>query len=306
MKWAGGKSHLLPQLVPFFPKDLEGRRFVEPFMGSAAVFFHVKQTLKPRECVLLDVNEDLVNLFQRVRDDLEDLLPYLQELHGRHNAPGITEAERKVFYYEQRANHNKRGEERGNRLQQAARFLYLNKTCFNGLHRVNKKGEFNVPMGRYKNPNICDTEHLRRASELLQGVTIDVLSFHHCHAHIGHGDFVYLDPPYEPLTRTSSFTAYARHDFTADDQRALNQLLRQVDHRCEWLLSNSTAALIEELYDDPERWPKHDVWAGRSINSAAKKRGKIRELLVKNYRLEEEEMLISPLREREMQVGISP
>ena len=277
LKWAGGKGQLLEQFRSLMPASLAGRGYVEPFMGSGAVFFDVVQTRSPARCTLLDANPQLVNLFAQVRDNLDGLLPILAEHRGRHNAPGLSEEDRKVYYYSVRAAQPTCGT-----VEAAARFLYLNKTCFNGLHRLNSKGQFNVPIGSYASPAIFDPAHLRAASALLQGVRIETSSFRDCERFVDDGDFVYLDPPYEPLSATSSFTAYAKDAFTRDDQTALRDLLLRLAGRCEWMASNSTAEFIESLYDQPGMF-KHHVLASRSINSVSAGRGKIRELVVTSY-----------------------
>lgn len=280
LKWAGGKTQLIEAFRDFMPNSLEGRGYVEPFMGSAAVFFDVVQTRKPARCTLLDANPELVNLFVQVRDHLDLLLLVLTEHRDRHNAPGLPHEERKAYYYAVRAEAPRAGS-----TEAAARFLYLNKTCFNGLHRLNSNGGFNVPMGDSKQPAIFDPAKLRSASFLLQGVTIETSSFRDCERFIRDGDFVYLDPPYEPLSATSSFTAYAKDAFTRDDQTALRDWLARIAPRCDWMASNSTAEFIEELYDHPGMY-KHQVFASRSINSVGSGRGKIRELVVTSYPVE--------------------
>lgn len=279
LKWAGGKGQLLQQFGRFFPDSLAGRGYVEPFMGSGAVFFHVLQTRHPARCTLLDANPQLVNLFVQVRDHLDALVPVLTEHRRRHNEPGLSDEDRKAYYYGVRAAEPAEGS-----VEAAARFLYLNKTCFNGLHRLNSKGKFNVPIGSYQSPAIFDTAQLEAASELLSGVTIETCSFRDSERFIADGDFVYLDPPYEPLSLTSSFTAYAKDAFTRDDQTALADMLERLTPRCEWMASNSTAEFIERLYERPGMH-KHHVLASRSINSAASGRGKIQELVVTSYRV---------------------
>ena len=283
LKWAGGKGQLLEQFARFFPETLEGRHYVEPFVGSGAVFFHVKQTLNPRSCTLLDVNPEMINAFRQIRDNVEELILILSAHKSEHNREGIGDDERKVYYYAVREQQPAHDSTEG-----AARFIYLNKTCFNGLHRLNSKGRFNVPIGSYKNPAIFDANHLRQVAALLCGVAIETAPFQKCTDYIGQGDFVYFDPPYEPLSRTSSFTSYAKDDFTPANQRELHDLVDSLTGRCDWMLSNSTAPLIEELYDTP-RFHKHHVLASRSINRNAEGRGKIQELLVTNYEAKKEE-----------------
>lgn len=277
LKWAGGKGRLVPQLRGHMPATLAGRGYVEPFMGSAAMFFHVRRHLAPARCTLLDANPELVNLFVQVRDHLDRLLPLLRAHQDRHNAHGITRKARSDYYYEVRA-----AVPEPSSLASAARFLYLNKTCYNGLHRVNRRGEFNVPIGSYVRPTICDAAGLARASRALQGVTLAVCSFRACEEHIRPGDFVYLDPPYEPLSASSNFNAYAADGFTRADQQALRDMLAKLGQRAEWMLSNSTAPFIEELYARPGMYRRH-VHAARMINSVGSRRGNVPELVVTNY-----------------------
>ncbi len=277
LKWAGGKNRLLKQFQPYFPETLEGRGYIEPFLGSGAVFFYVIQHLRPARCTLLDANPELINLFEHVRSRLDALLPLLVQHRDTHNADGITEENRREYYLSVRA-----AQHSPDSPESAARFLYLNKTCFNGLHRLNRQGQFNVPMGRYKQPKIFDEAHLRAVSALLQPVTLLTCPFQQCSDLIQENDFLYLDPPYEPISRTSSFTGYAREGFTQDDQRRLATLMREQSPRCQWLLSNSTSPLFDEIYNEPD-WRKAKVMAGRAINVKGNGRQKIPELLVMNY-----------------------
>jgi DNA adenine methylase len=273
LKWAGGKGQLLAQFAPFLPLTLAGRGYVEPFVGSGAMFFYVMQNLHPRTCTLLDVNPELIATWRSLRDNVESVIEILTEHKARHNAPHSSEDARRRYYLAVRAAEPTHSAER------AARFIYLNKTCFNGLHRLNSKGKFNVPMGRYRHPTIFEAEHLRQVSRLLQNVTLEVCRFQDCERYIHQGDWVYFDPPYEPVSRTANFTGYAKDEFTPDNQRELRDLVLRLSGKCDWILSNSTAPLIEELYGAPQ-FEKHQVWASRLINSAPDKRGKVAELLI--------------------------
>lgn len=277
LKWAGGKTQLLPQLAPLLPGDLAGRRYIEPFLGSGAVFFDLAHTNIFSSCVLRDGNPELINAYVRVRDDLEELLVALRSHESEHNAPGISAEARKVYYYDIRAEQPEPGS-----VTSAARLIYLNKTCFNGLYRLNRKGEFNVPIGSYKNPTICDEERLRTASRVLREVAIDSADFRRLIDIVQSGDFLYLDPPYAPLSSTSSFTNYSGTGFSQKDQEDLRDVLVSISDRCEWMLSNSSADLIKELYDIPGLHCQR-VSANRAINSKAHRRGKIDELIITNY-----------------------
>lgn len=264
IKWAGGKGRLLRQYQPFFPDRAEIDRYYEPFIGSASVFFY----LQPLAPTLADVNEKLVEVYKVVRDHVEDLIPALQK-HKNENE----------YYYQIRAL-NPAGL---SPVERAARIIFLNKTCYNGLYRENSRGEFNVPFGRYKNPKISDPGRLRAASEALQGAKIVCADFATVVSGAGTGDFVYFDPPYVPLNATSSFTAYNQHGFGLDDHRRLAETFNELDRKgCRVMLSNSSAPLVYELYGR-KGFNLIKIKARRSINSKAEKRGPVDELLITNY-----------------------
>lgn len=266
VKWAGGKGRLLSQLRPLLPRGVEHMRHVEPFVGGGALFF----SRQPGRALLTDINPSLVSTYQAVRDDVDTVIRALQGLARGHS---------KDAYYEVRERYNQ-----GRRLSKARRaamFIYLNKTCFNGLHRVNRKGEFNVPVGSYKNPRIVDESGLRTASELLRTASIERAGFEHLLESAKPGDFVYFDPPYEPVSETASFTAYSSGGFGRQDQTRLRDVYRALDRRgCKLMLSNSDVPFIRELYAD---FQVDTVAAPRAINCNAKKRGKVSEVVVRNY-----------------------
>lgn len=262
IKWAGGKGRLLPQMAPFFPPSDRYVRYFEPFLGGGAVFFF----LQPASAFLSDLNEELINAFKVVRDDVEELI---LSLYKHRN-----EAE---YYYRVRA----LDPHHLDPVERASRFIYLNKTCYNGLYRVNRKGQFNVPFGRYREPRIVDPEGLRAASLALQGTRLWVSDFAAALAKVGAGDFVYLDPPYHPLSPTASFTSYTSTDFGESDQRRLSELYKELDHRGALLmLSNSDTSLIHRLYDG---FLFIKIQARRAISCRADRRGPITELLILNY-----------------------
>ena len=266
LKWAGGKRQLLAQFAPLYPDRVE--RFVEVFTGSGAVFFDVQARFVPGECALLDHNEELVNCYRVVRDDVERLLPLLAKHGARHG---------REHYYRVRAQQTANLDA----VQRAARLMYLNRTCYNGLYRVNSRGEFNVPMGAYARPRILDEALLRAASGALRGATVEAADFREAAAYVRRGDFVYLDPPYVPLSPSSNFTSYTRAAFTTDDQRGLADVYRELDRAgCLVMLSNSATPLVRELYAG---FRIERVTARRAINSAGAKRGAIDELVVLNY-----------------------
>jgi DNA adenine methylase len=260
IKWAGGKSQLLSQYEPYLPKSFH--TYYEPFLGGGAVFFH----LKPERAVLSDSNEHLVTTYYCVRDYLDDLVALLQEHKARHCSD---------YYYQVRS-HQPTTE-----LEQAAKFIYLNKTCFNGLYRVNSKGLFNVPIGSYKDPAICDVDALSAASAALQGADLDVADFQVVADRATADDFVYLDPPYAPISDTSDFTGYTKDRFGEADQIRLRDLFTKLAWRgVKVALSNSDCLFIRELYQD---FQIIEVQAGRAINSNGSSRGKISELLIVSY-----------------------
>lgn len=265
VKWAGGKGRLLSQLTPLLPKGVRHMRHVEPFAGGAAFFF--AQT--PPRALLCDINQHLIGTYQAVRDELPAVVGYLREHAARHDSD---------HYYavRQRYNHDTMtGPER------AAAFLYLNRTCFNGLHRVNQKGHFNVPMGRYARPRILDEGLLRAASAQLAQADLRCATFESLLGLAKPGDFVYLDPPYEPVSQTASFTSYAKDGFDSAQQERLRDVYRELDRRgCKLMLSNSDVPRIRDLYRD---YNIDIVSAARAINCNGNKRGKVNEVVVRNY-----------------------
>jgi DNA adenine methylase len=270
LKWAGGKQRLLPQYTPFFPpKDVIGH-YYEPFVGSGALFFY----WQPRPSTLADRNAHLIELYRVVQQNVEALIEALR--------PHQNDAD---YYYAIRA----QDPALLSPVERAARLIYLNKTCYNGLYRENSKGKFNVPFGRYKNPKICDAPRLRAASRALQGVELVVGDFEAVTETAVAGDFIYFDPPYVPLSTTSSFTSYSKHGFGLDDQKRLAQTVRRLTQKGVLvMLSNSSAPLIYELYQGCRLV---EVQARRNINSKAHKRGPVKELLVLNYVPETGELL---------------
>ncbi len=266
LKWAGGKEMLLPQLEPFFPKDID--RYIEPFLGSGALFWHIATTRKPKTVILADTNEELINVYIQVRDSVEKLIRSLEKRKLAHFA-------NENYYYEVRAELPSKL----NPIERASRFIYLNRTCFNGLYRVNSKGEFNVPKGSYKNPNIVQTDNLREASKLLQGVSILCTPFQVTLRKAKPGDVVYLDPPYHPLKPTS-FTSYSVNIFGEKEQQDLKEEFdRLVNLGCTIIESNSDMPFIRNLYTN---YKLSTILAKRLINSKSAARGNINEAIIHN------------------------
>ncbi|MHC9540282.1 MAG: DNA adenine methylase [Vulcanimicrobiota bacterium] len=264
LKWAGGKGQLAPQLKAFFPKTIDG--YIEPFIGGGAIFFYLRDLERIKGRILLaDINEELINAYTAVRDNVDELIDALDAHKKRHCSE---------YYYEIRAEAYTPG------VEGAARTIYLNKTGFNGLYRVNSKGKFNVPLGSYSNPSIFDRTALHDASSALHGVELAVQDFHRSIAQAQTSDFIYLDPPYVPLSVTSSFTSYIPGGFGTEDQKELAQCLREADRRgVRFALSNSATDLVISLYD---RFEKKQVHATRRINCDGNKRGFIDELIILN------------------------
>lgn len=261
LKWVGGKGQLISQYEPFFPTAF--LTYYEPFLGGGAIFFR----LLPRQAVLTDINPELVNVYCTVRDRVEAVIQHL-EIHQRRHS--------QTYYYDVRANPGKTA------VEKAARLIYLNKTCYNGLYRENSKGQFNVPMGRYKAPKICHPELLRAVSQALKQTQIAEQPFDSVLklAQTSH-DFVYFDPPYYPISLTSRFTEYNRYAFSEADQIRLRDTFAQLAARgVKVMLSNSDCPFIRNLY---QGFNIHPILAARSINSNAEKRGKITEVLVTSY-----------------------
>jgi len=263
LKWAGGKGRLLPELIARLPKSFAG--YHEPHVGSGALFFELASRGVLSQVYLSDSNPSLIDTYVAVRDQVEDVIAILKKHQKKHDQD---------YYYLVRALDPSRLPLAG----RAARVIYLNRTCYNGLYRENKSGQFNVPFGRYENPTICDGANLRNVSRALSEVDIARRGYVSVIDWAKPGDFVYFDPPYHPLSATSSFTAYDRNGFTADDQRGLHDVFAELARRSvSVMLSNSDTPLIRELYAG---FNIDRVYASRSINSKGNRRGKIAELIV--------------------------
>lgn len=265
LKWAGGKGQLLEQLLPLVPAF---ERYFEPFLGGGAMFF----AQRPAQATISDANPRLIGCYEVVRDAPAELLALLARYR---------EAHCEAFYYEVRSRYNE--DTSASALEQAAMFIYLNKTGYNGLYRENRRGRFNVPFGRYLRPSICDESLMRSASEVLQSARLRCGGYEESLQDAGPGDFVYLDPPYQPVSPTARFTSYFRQGFGEAEQRALARCYRQLHERgCKLMLSNSDAALIRELY---EGFAIHEVQANRAISRNGQGRGPVTEFVVVNYPL---------------------
>ena len=286
LKWAGGKRQLLPVLRQYYPDSF--RRYIEPFFGSGAVFFDLYNggRLTDRHARLIDNNPDLVGCYRTLRDAPEAVIAALQPLAEGHRAGGA-----RFFYDVRNSRFNPaRAAARGIYTPElAAMLIYLNRTGFNGLFRLNRRGEFNVPMGRYKNPRICDADHLRDVAGALGGARISIErgSFEQSLADAAWGDFVYCDPPYAPLSRTACFAQYTAGGFNMADQQRLQQaVVAAAERGAIVVVSNSSAREIEEIYRSVEARRAglriRRVPARRAINSRASLRGPVDELIITN------------------------
>ncbi|MBE9051822.1 DNA adenine methylase [Nostocales cyanobacterium LEGE 11386] len=263
LKWAGGKSRLIQQYIPYFPKHYQ--TYYEPFLGGGAIFFY----LQPSTAILTDINAELITTYRCVRDHVEELICLLKEHKNKHN---------RDYYYDVRAYPG------GTDLEQASRLIYLNKTCFNGLYRVNSQGKFNVPLGRYKNPNICQEDLLRAASAALSASEIRQADFTNVLDYAkSSDDFIFLDPPYHPISNTSYFTGYHRNSFGEKDQERLRDACAELASRgVKMMICNSDCELVRKLYKQIN-FNIHPIVASRSINCNTKRRGMIYELLITSY-----------------------
>ena len=287
IKWVGGKSQLLHDIDTLLQKkELGGiRKYAEPMVGGGALLFHMLANYSFDEVYISDINGELINCYNVVRDSVDQLIFMLDKMQTLFLP--MNDAERKYFYYNVREQFNNTVLDESTSVLKAALFIFLNKTCFNGLYRVNKKGQFNVPIGAYKRPTICDEVNLRNVSRALDHVVIRCGDFTDAMLFIDEKTLVYIDPPYRPISKTSSFTAYNENDFDDDEQRRLAQFVRALDSKgANIILSNSDPhnadeddKFFEELYNG---FHINKVEATRMINSKGTGRNKISELLICN------------------------
>lgn len=287
LKWVGGKGQLLPTFSTLLPPELKEREFiyVEPFIGGGAMLFFMLQTFPQiKHAVISDLNPRLVNTYLAVKNDVEMLIVALQCRQDEYYAIS-SEEDRKAYFLDVRQQFNTQSL---SLLEEAEMLIFLNKTCFNGLYRVNAKGDFNVPFGRYANPTICDAETLRADHDLLQKVDILHGDFEQTAPFISEESFVYFDPPYRPLDATSNFNSYAKEVFNDDAQIRLKLFTDYVSQQgALWMLSNADCKakcphddFFDDLYKD---YHIDRVQAKRSVNAVASKRGKLNELLISNF-----------------------
>lgn len=285
VKWVGGKSQLLYEIREKYPSQIE--KYCEPFVGGGAVLFDILNRLQPKKVLINDINKELINTYKQIRDNCESLIVQLSEIQSRYKSQSLEE--NKAYFYEKRERYNelKVNDDDAENLEKAVLFIFLNKTCFNGLYRVNSKGLFNVPFNNAKNPLLCDEENLSACSALLQNVEMLIGDYKQCKKFIDKKTFVYIDPPYRPLTQTSAFTSYSENEFADKEQIELGKFINEISNE---------GAIVLASNSDPKNADKNDdffdklyanfkiqrVSASRMINSNAKKRGAINELLISN------------------------
>lgn len=287
VKWVGGKSQLVEQIEKMLPTDGEKvlTKYAEPMVGGGALFFSILSKYDFEELYISDINAELITAYQAVKNDVDNLIAKLNEMQMLFLP--MDENGRKYFYYTVRERFNSTTLTEETATEKAAQFIFLNKTCFNGLYRVNRKGQFNVPMGAYKNPTICDDENLRNIHEALQNVTIVCGDYSMSKSFIDKDTFVYLDPPYRPISETSAFTAYNSDVFDDEEQIRLSKFIDEINRSgAKIVLSNSDPKNVNEddnFFDDLyKNYKINRVEASRAINSKGDKRGKINELLICN------------------------
>lgn len=290
LKWAGGKGQLLNKFEEMYPQELingEIDTYIEPFVGGGAVLFDVLQKYKVKKAVIVDLNKELINCYRCIKADVNELINHLKTLQSEFLS--LNDNNRKDYFLKVRNRYNEIHLNGKYDFEKAADFIFLNKTCFNGLYRVNSKGEFNVPFGKYKNPLICDSENLILISKLLQNVEIRFGDYSISEEYVNGKTFIYFDPPYRPLIENSSFVGYDKSGFNDDNQKELAEFVKKLDKRnCLVMLSNSDPKntnpndnFFDELYKGFEI---DRIFAKRMINCQADKRGDITEIVIRNYK----------------------
>ncbi|BBM48481.1 DNA adenine methylase [Leptotrichia wadei] len=289
LKWAGGKGQLIDEIEKFYPFDKKINKYAEPFIGGGAVLFDILNKYELEKIYISDVNKELVNCYVAIKENVHELIKKLRKIEDEFLAR--EKEDRKIYYYEKREKFNKLKLENNNeKINRAALMIFLNRTCFNGLYRVNKKGLFNVPMGDYKNPKICDEENLIKISKKLKNVEIIYGDYKKSYDFIDENTFVYFDPPYRPLNQTSSFTSYTEYIFGDKEQIELSEYFRILNKKgAKLLLSNSDPKNVDindEFFDNLyKEFDIKRIEASRAINSKGEKRGKVTEVLISNIQL---------------------
>jgi len=290
IKWVGGKGQLLSEINKLYPVELGKNinKYAEIFLGGGAVLFDILSKYKLDEVYISDKNLELINTYKSIRDNVDILIKSLKEMEEQYIP--LNNEDRKIYYYEKREEYNSlKINSEVNNIEKTILFIFLNKTCFNGLYRVNKKGKFNVPMGAYKKPKICDEENLKNVSLTLRNVKIVYADYRESEKFIDDKTFVYIDPPYRPLNITSSFTSYTENDFNDKEQIELAEYINVLNKKgAKIVISNSDPKnndiddnFFDKLY---KNYNINRVKATRMLNSNASLRGAINELLITNYK----------------------
>lgn len=292
VKWAGGKNKLIPQMEQYYPKELKENKidvYIEPFVGGGAILIDILKKYNIKKAYAFDINKNLINCYNIIKDKVESLVLELKKLEEEYLK--LDDENRKEYYYDIRKKYNSINIENENEaLEKTTYFIFLNKTCFNGLYRENRRGQFNVPIGKYKNPTICDEENLIELSKLIKNVTFINGDYRESYKYIEENTFIYFDPPYRPINKTSSFTSYSKEDFNDENQKELGEYFRKINDNnsnVKLMLSNSNPKnnnekddFFEQIYNG---FKINEIKANRMINSNKEKRGKISELLIINY-----------------------
>ena len=289
VKWAGGKTSLIPQITKYFPFELRNgkiEKYIEPFVGGGAVLIDILQKYDVKQAYAFDINKDLINCYNVIKSNVEALIEELDKKEKEFLK--LETDDRTAYFYDIRSKYNSYKLEKLIDVKRASEFIFLNRTCFNGLYRVNKSGEFNVPCGKYKNPTICDSKNLRNLSGLIKNVVFEYGDYKKSSKYVDDKTFVYFDPPYRPLSITSGFTSYTKEDFNDENQKELAKYYRELNKKkAKLMLSNSNPkntnredTFFEDIY---KGFNINEVSAKRMINANSKGRGEISELLITNY-----------------------
>lgn len=295
LKWAGGKSQLIEQIIQYLPYEIgtgQIKKYVEPFVGGGALFFHIAQSYDIEELMITDINKELILSYKTIKEDVISLIEVLKDMQIKYHK--LSENKQKEYYYLVRSEFNEQrididyAKFNQSWVDRTAQIIFLNRTCFNGLFRVNSKGEFNVPFGRYMNPMICNEDNIKAVSEILQHTKIRFGDFTVCKDFVDKLTFVYFDPPYRPISKTSNFTSYSNFEFDDSAQLRLASFYRLLDKMgAKLMLSNSDPKNEnpdDNFFDDTYRdFNIARVKANRMINCVAEKRGAINEILILNY-----------------------
>lgn len=284
IKWAGGKSQLLDTIREKYPKNID--KYCEPFIGGGAVLLDILANYSPKEVMINDINPELTNVYTQIRDNVSDVISILEKMQEKFW--NMDNEQRKKYYLNVRSRFNELIKSKSQTAEKAALFIFLNKTCFNGLYRVNSKGLYNVPMGSYKKPLICDKENLHLISKLLENVEIRCGDYSQCEDFIDANTFVYIDPPYRPLSETSSFNSYAKYEFGDKQQIELSKFAETISGKGACVVASNSDPkntdeddnFFDEIYS---KFIINRIKATRMINSKGSGRGSISELLICNY-----------------------